>query len=83
MAVAFSPDGRYLAYADSAENNAIRLVSPDGAQLIKTLEGGQMPIFKLLFSSDSALLAAVDDAGISIRQVEDGKLLYTGKSACP
>jgi WD40 repeat protein len=82
MAVAFSPDGRYLAYADIGHNNNIILSSPDGAQKIRTLEGQQAPIWELIFSPDSSLLAS---AGVEIHiwRVGDGKLLFIGKSACP
>jgi WD40 repeat protein len=80
MAVVFSPDGHFLAYSDI--NNVV-LSSPDGTQKINMLEGHQTPVFKLLFSPDGSMLASVDDTEIRIWQVEDGKLLYIGKSKCP
>jgi WD40 repeat protein len=80
MAVAYSPDGKYLAYSDI--NNLI-ISSPDGQQIIQTLEGHQAPIFEVLFSPDSSLLVSADDVDIRVWRVADGKLLAIGKSACP
>lgn len=83
MAFAFSPDGRYLAYADIGENNNVVLSSPDGAQQIRTLEGHQGPVWAMVFSPDSTRLATADGIEIRIWQVEDGRWLYVGKPACP
>jgi WD40 repeat protein len=83
MAFAFSPDGRYLAYADIGENNNVVLSSPDGAQQIHTLEGHQGPVWAMVFSPDSTRLASADGIEIRIWQVQDGRLLYVGKPACP
>jgi len=80
MAFAFSPDGRFLAYADL--NNVI-LSSPDGSQVIRSLEGHQSPLWNLVFSPDGSKLASRDGVEVRIWQVPDGKLLYTGKSNCP
>ncbi len=83
MAVAFSPNGRFFVYSDIDESNKIFLSSPDGAYTLNTLEGHQAPVFKLIFSPNGALLASADDLNIRIWQVDDGKLLYIGKSECP
>jgi WD40 repeat protein len=80
MAVAFSADGRLLAYAD--QNNIV-LRSPDGSQILRTLVGHQSPIFELLFSPDGSTLVSADDMEIRIWRVEDGGLLAIGKTACP
>jgi WD40 repeat protein len=82
LAFAFSPDGRYLAYADIGENNRVFLSSPDGAENVLTLDGQQTLVWELIFSPDSSLLAAVGGE-TQIWQVEDGRLLYVGKAACP
>ena len=83
MAFAFSPTKNLLAYADIGDNNKIVLVSPDGKQKLNTLEGHQSPVWGLVFSPDGSLLASADDMEIRIWRVEDGKLLFIGKSACP
>jgi hypothetical protein len=79
MAVAYSPDGKYLAYADI--NNLV-LSSPDGSKIIRSLSGHQTPIFRLLFSPDSSLLVSADDLEMRVWQVEDGELLAVGKREC-
>jgi WD40 repeat protein len=83
MAFAFSPLGNLLAYADVDTNNKIILVSPDGKQKVNALTGHQGTVWKLIFSPDGSLLASADDLEIRIWRVEDGRLLYIGKSACP
>lgn len=80
MAVAYSPDGHFLAYSDL---DKIILSSPDGSQVIRTLEGRQAPVFELLFSSDSFTMVSADDAAIRVWRVEDGQLLAIGKNTCP
>ena len=83
MAVSFSPDGRFLAYSNIGENNDIILSSPDGAQTIRVLSGHQGPVWELVFSPDSSLLASTDGMELRIWNAEDGELLYVGKAACP
>ena len=80
MAFDFSPDGRTLAYADLYN---VILSSPDGAQVLHTLEGHTSPVWNLLFSPDSSKLVSSDGVEVRIWQVPDGSLLYEGKSACP
>jgi len=80
MAAAYSPDGSLLAYSDL---NHIVLSSPDGSQILRTLEGHRSPIFELLFSPDGSTLVSADDMEIRVWRVEDGELLAIGKSACP
>jgi WD40 repeat protein len=82
MAVAFSPDGRTLAYSEIGERNAIVLSSADGTQRIRTLEGQQTPVWGLIFSPDSTLLASIDDVETRVWRVEDGELLLSGKDEC-
>jgi WD40 repeat protein len=84
MAFAFSPDGRYLAYSDIDEGSKVFLSSPDGAQTIRIMEGTPGgPVWELIFSPDSSMLASTDGAELRIWGVEDGRLLYVGKPACP
>ena len=89
MAMAFSPDGRFLAYGEisvyeetMAKFNIV-FSSPDGTQKIRTLEGLPAPIGILFFSPDSSLLLSSDWNETRIYRVEDGQLMYVGKSACP
>jgi len=83
MAIAFSPDGQYLAYSDVEDGNKVILDSPNGARVIRTLEGMQSPVWGLFFSPDASLLAATDSRETHVWRVEDGALLYVGKTACP
>jgi WD40 repeat protein len=82
MAITFVPDSNILAYSDISENNDIVLVSPDGRQKLKTFSGDQGLIWDLQFSPDGRLLMS---HGIATRiwRVEDGQLLFVGKSECP
>lgn len=82
MAITFSPDGRFLAYSITDDRNKVILSSPNGTQTIRSLTGMQGPVWELIFSPDSSLLAATDGIEIRIWQVDDGKLLYIGKSSC-
>ncbi len=82
LAINFSPDGNFLTYAD-VERNEIVLSTPDGTKILRTLEGMPGTVWELFFSPDSSLLAAADGREIRIWGVEDGQLLYVGKSACP
>jgi len=83
MAVVFSPDGRYLAYGEITDKSSIVLSSPDGGLKVRRLEGFQGPVWELVFSPDSSLLASADEAEIRIWRVQDGRLLWTGKNICP
>jgi WD40 repeat protein len=80
MAVAFSPDGSTLAYADQ---DLLVLSSPDGAERDQNLEGHQSPIFSLLFSPDGSTLVSADDQEIRIWSVEAGELIAIGNQSCP
>ena len=83
MTISFSPDGRYLAYADINDSSKIFLSTPDGSQIVRVLPGDQGPVWALFFSPNSQLLASSGGPDIRIWRVEDGSLLYVGKSACP
>jgi WD40 repeat protein len=82
LAVTFSPDGQYLAYSD-VDTHQVVLSSPDGQQIIRTMEGMQGTVWELSFSPDSSMLAGTDGREIRIWQVENGKVLYVGKLSCP
>jgi WD40 repeat protein len=83
LAVAFSPDGRLLAYSEVTDTSTVNLTSPDGAQKIHTLPGHLGPVWELVFSPDSSILASTDGVETRLWRVSDGKLLYIGKSDCP
>ncbi len=83
MAADFSPDGRYLAYANAGSSYDLVLSSPDGAETARILSGHPGPVWELAFSPDSSLLASTDGIELRIWRVEDGELMYVGKSVCP
>ena len=79
MAVAFSPDGKYLAYSDVDDGNKVFLTSPDGERGIRTIEGMQSPVWALFFSPYGSLLAAGDGIEIHIWRVDDGSCCTSEK----
>lgn len=81
LAVTFSPDSQILAYSN-VDDGTVVLSSPDGGQNIRTLEGLRGPVWELIFSPDSSMLAATDGNEIRIWQVADGELMYIGKANC-
>ena len=83
MAVAFSPDGNYLAYADIDDSSKIFISTVDGSKIVRVLTGHQGPVWALFFSPDSQLLAFTDGSEIQIWRVADGSLRFVGKAACP
>lgn len=83
MAIAFSPDGRYLAYSVVNEYNKVFLSTSDGSEILSFMEGHQAPLWELFFSPDSRLLVSADGLEIRIWSVEDNSLMYIGKAACP
>ena len=83
MAVAFSPDGQYLAYSNIDDSNKVVLAAPHTGQFIRVIDQMQSPVWELFFSPDSSLLAVTDGVEIHVWRVEDGTLLSVGKNNCP
>lgn len=83
MTIAFSPDGRYLAYADIDEHSDVFIRTVDGLEIVQVLAGHQSPVWGLFFSPDSQLLVSTDGLEIRIWHIEAGSLRYIGKAACP
>ena len=82
IALAFSPDSRFLAYSDSDDNYNVKLHTLDGTGETRILQEEQTHIYDLLFSPDGTLLASAG-AGIQIWQVDTGQIAYIGKASCP
>jgi WD40 repeat protein len=83
MAIAFSPDGRFLAYSDIDNGNKVLLASPDAPRVASMLGQMAAPIWELFFSPDGSLLAATDGSEIRIWQVDDARIRYVGEKQCP
>jgi WD40 repeat protein len=78
MAVAYSPNGKLLAYADVDEGNKIFLGPSDTLANFQVLDQIQGPVWELLFSPDSSLLDATDGIEIRVWRVSDGGLIAIG-----
>jgi WD40 repeat protein len=83
MAIAYAPDGRFLAYSNIDDNNKVVLATPDGRQTIRTIEGTLGPVWELFFSPDGSRLAATDGGEIRVWDAQDGNLIATGRASCP
>jgi WD40 repeat protein len=83
MALAYSPDGRFLVYWDVQGNNEITFLSPDGSKNLRTLHTDAMPVWSIIFSPDSTMMAAASDTETRIWGVANGELLFIGKPTCP
>jgi WD40 repeat protein len=83
MAVAYSPDGQYLAYSDIDDGNKVFLAAPDASQVLATVDKMQAPVWEMFFSPDGSMLAATDGVEVRIWGVDGGDLLYVGKPECP
>lgn len=83
MAVAFSPDGGYLAYSDIDDSSNILIITVDDFEIVNVLEGHQGPVWALFFSPNNQLLLSTDGIDIRIWNVEDGSLRGIGKTTCP
>ena len=78
-AVTYSPDGRYLAYSLVEQSYDIVLALPDGSQIVRTLPGNELPVWKMIFSPDGSLLVS-GGMETHVWRVKDGTLLAVGKS---
>ncbi|NCJ04937.1 NACHT domain-containing protein [Synechococcales cyanobacterium C] len=76
LAVAFSPDGRWIATGDA--NNQVRLWRMEDDQLLLTLGGHPDWVRSVLFSADSqTLISGSDDQTIRLWDVKTGNCLNT------
>lgn len=62
-AVAYSPDGLYLASAEARLPGSIKIWDPRTGTLLRTLSGHQIAVHSLQFSPDSRLLASGNASG--------------------
>lgn len=83
LAFAFSPDGGYLAYAELAEQNAIRMTRLDGSREIAAFPSGSGAICALLVSPNGGLLAASDGVVLQVWDVVAGRALFNIQESCP
>jgi Tol biopolymer transport system component len=83
MAIAYSPDGQFLAYSSIDDHNNVYLAPPDGRSPHTTIDQMQGPVWELFFSQDGTRLAATDGIEIRVWNIPGGSLLATGQSACP
>jgi WD40 repeat protein len=83
--LSYSPDGMFIAISfvslDSAYNpiSAIHLLNPSDGETVAVYSDQTKGITDLSFSQDGKLLASAsqDDGTIIVRQIPDGKVLYT------
>jgi WD40 repeat protein len=84
MTVAFSPDGRILAYSDLDAGSRVNLLSTEGFQLASSLETNLSgPAWELIFSPDGSKLAVTDGIEVQVWRVAEDELLAVGKGECP
>jgi WD40 repeat protein len=83
MAVAYSPEGQFLAYSNIDDGNNVFLAPPDGRSPHTVVDQMQGPVWQLFFSPDGTRLVATDGVEIRVWHIPDGRLLATGKAACP
>jgi sugar lactone lactonase YvrE len=79
-ALAFSPDGKWLAVGQSGQADVVRLYDPDTGQCRKTLPADEFAIHKsvVAFSADGKLLAVGCSKGIRLYRTADWEELATG-----
>ncbi len=82
MAVAYSPDGQFLAYSDIAQNNQVILAAPDASGDFNVIDEMQGPVWEVFFSLDSSRLAATDGSQIRVWRIPGARLLAIGELSC-
>src|SRR5262249_10422693 len=74
-AVAFSPDGRFLAAAGS--DKTVRIRDPDTGRLIRSLQGHEGSVLSVAFSPDSRLVASSSmDLTVRIWEAATGRVVH-------
>lgn len=76
--LAFSPDGRRIAYISGISDNSLRLWDTSTGELRGNFEGHRSSILSLAFSPDGTRLAsASDDETVKVWDVASGKVVTT------
>jgi WD40 repeat protein/tRNA A-37 threonylcarbamoyl transferase component Bud32 len=91
MSVAFSPDGRLLAsaggnpYGDATMvRGEVKLWDADTGKLVRTLTGFRHIVYRVAFSPDGKLLAAVShDGQVRVWHTADGRSVHTLSVGAP
>jgi len=78
MAVAYSPDGAYLAYTDIDSNNAVFLGPADAQGEFRIIDEMRGPVWELFFSPDGSMLAATDGVEIRVWRIPEGDRVLIG-----
>jgi WD40 domain-containing protein len=70
-AVAFSPDGRYV--ASGGVDKTVRVFDLNGGNLIKTFDGHNESVTNVAFTSDSRFILSSGDSSIHLWDLQSGK----------
>ena len=79
-AVAFSPDGKYIATGGNGKNTSIREVST-GRELRQTTHSGT--VYAVTFSPDGQYLATADAKYVSLWQLSNNEILWSKYQVVP
>jgi len=83
IAVAYSPDGNFLAYSDVDQSNKVFLGPADTQGDFRVIDEMRGPVWELFFSPDSSLLAATDGIEIRVWRLPEGSRILIGIPTCP